>query len=327
VLREVIALDAPANSAVTRSATSIHFEPPSISGNALAATDLPALKVDSEDPSASWLSGLGATDVAQRRALLDSAPERTSAVVLAEAQLSVEVNESAKATALTDELLAIDPWNWRAVWVQGLLALQSNQPAQAMQAFNAVYGQLPGELAPKLALARACELAGELDVAERLYTVCSRCDANYVAAAQFGLARIGEATARNDQALEALARIPTTSRAWVPAQRRRVELLSNDDATLAQLDQAATELEKFPIDPRERLELRTSLLSHALSVCSGGKAAGSSTKTVGGVAFSDRALRGAIEKSLRDTARLTESEAERVALVDEANRIRPRTWL
>jgi serine/threonine-protein kinase PknG len=327
VLREVIALDAPANAAVTRSAVSIHFEPPSITSNALAASDLPALKVDSDDPSAAWLIGLGATDLPQRRELLATAPERSPAVVLADAQLAMELGEPAKATALANELLAVDPWNWRAVWVQGLLALQNNQPTQAVQAFNAVYGQLPGELAPKLALARACELAGELDVAERLYTVCSRCDANYVAAAQFGLARIGEATAHNDRALEALARIPTTSRAWVPAQRRRVELLSNDDANVAQLDQAARELEQFPIDPRERLVLRTSLLGHALAVVRGGKAAGSSTTTIGGVSMSDRALRTAIEKSLRDTARLTENESERVALVDEANRVRPRTWL
>ena len=37
------------------------------------------------------------------------------------------------------------------------------------RAFNAVYGQVPGELAPKLALALACETSGEHDVAESLY--------------------------------------------------------------------------------------------------------------------------------------------------------------
>ncbi len=56
--------------------------------------------------------------------------------------------------------------------------------------FNAVYGQVPGELAPKLALALACELSGEHDVAEALYLVCARTDANYTAPAAFGLARI-----------------------------------------------------------------------------------------------------------------------------------------
>ncbi len=43
--------------------------------------------------------------------------------------------------------------------------------AEAQSAFNAVYGQVPGELAPKLALAFACETGGDTDVAESLYVV------------------------------------------------------------------------------------------------------------------------------------------------------------
>jgi serine/threonine-protein kinase PknG len=327
VLREVIALDAPATSAVTRSTVSAHFEAPSIVSNSLNATDLPAMKIDSSDASAAWLAGLVEMEPEQRRVALASAPERTTAVVLAEALLHVELIDVASATRLINELLAHDAWDWRAVWAQGLLALQRNEPAEAVRAFNAVYGQLPGELAPKLALARACELAGDFDVAERLYAVCARCDANYVAAAQFGLARVSEALGRNDDALAALSRIPTTSRAWVPGQRRRVELLNSESATVAQLDQAATELEQFPIDPREKLVLRTALLRHGFAALSSGKITNSGPATIGGVSVTDNGLRSAIEKSLRDTARLTENERERVALVDEANRIRPRTWL
>ena len=60
-------------------------------------------------------------------------------------------------------MLAEDPWEWRAVWVSGLAALDSGDFAAAQSAFNAVYGQVPGELAPKLALALACERGGEGD--------------------------------------------------------------------------------------------------------------------------------------------------------------------
>ncbi len=55
-------------------------------------------------------------------------------------------------TAVAD-LLAADPWEWRAVWMSGLVALARDDAAAAQSAFNAVYGQVPGELAPKLALA------------------------------------------------------------------------------------------------------------------------------------------------------------------------------
>ncbi len=71
--------------------------------------------------------------------------------------------------AVTDELLAADPWEWRAVWLQALAALARGDGAAAQAAFNAVYGQVPGELAPKLGLAAACEMTGETDIAEALY--------------------------------------------------------------------------------------------------------------------------------------------------------------
>ncbi len=62
---------------------------------------------------------------------------------------------------IVNEMLVEDPWEWRAVWVGGLAALDAGDFASAQSSFNAVYGQVPGELAPKLALALACERGGE----------------------------------------------------------------------------------------------------------------------------------------------------------------------
>ena len=60
---------------------------------------------------------------------------------------------------------------------------------------------MPGELAPKLALATACERSDEAEIAEQLYAVCARSDANYIAPAAFGLARIRSARGDLDGAL------------------------------------------------------------------------------------------------------------------------------
>ena len=49
--------------------------------------------------------------------------------------------------------------DWRAVWYQGLRELAAGQPGPAQAAFDSVYATLPGELAPKLALAFAAEAA------------------------------------------------------------------------------------------------------------------------------------------------------------------------
>ena len=71
-----------------------------------------------------------------------------------------------------------------------LAARRDGNAATAQEAFNAVYGQVPGELAPKLALALACETGDEPGVAEALYLTCLRTDAHYTAAAAFGLSRV-----------------------------------------------------------------------------------------------------------------------------------------
>ena len=47
------------------------------------------------------------------------------------------------------ELLKADPWDWRAVWLQGVSAIQAQAWHEAQTPFNTVYAQVPGELAPK----------------------------------------------------------------------------------------------------------------------------------------------------------------------------------
>ena len=84
-----------------------------------------------------------------------------------------------------------------AVAADGLVALAAGDHAGAISAFNSVYGQLPGELAPKLALARACELGGEAEIAAQMYAQCAKTDAAYVAPAQFGLARLAATAGRS----------------------------------------------------------------------------------------------------------------------------------
>ncbi len=65
--------------------------------------------------------------------------------------------------------------------MEGLAAVQQEDWENAKASFNAVYQQVPGELAPKLALAFACEKGGQPEVAEGLYQTCAATDATYVA--------------------------------------------------------------------------------------------------------------------------------------------------
>ena len=128
---------------------------------------------------------------------------------------------------------------------------------EAQSAFNAVYGQVPGELAPKLALAFACETGGDTDVAEELYVVCARTDANYIAPAAFGLARIRAGRGRRRRARSRRSTsCPSTSRAL---HRRRGGAGPGCSPSRAvacpSLAAALDSIESLTIDPRRPVAL------------------------------------------------------------------------
>ncbi len=169
VLREVVATDR-AEAAASVAAPSLLFGAPDVATSELTWRDLPRLAVDPSDPQVGWLATLGVEDPAgaARRAGVRAAALGRGAARHGPRRAGGGSGR-AGGRGVTDELLAADPWEWRAVWLQGLAALARGDGAAAQAAFNAVYGQVPGELAPKLALAAACEVTGETDIAEALY--------------------------------------------------------------------------------------------------------------------------------------------------------------
>ena len=325
VLREVIAANSAAR-AVSTSVASVAFGIPGAAIDDLDWRDLPELLPDPTDPMADFLQTVTAVEPADRLRALSSAPQRSIGVLLATADAALEGGDVNAAAEAANEVLKADPWEWRGVWMQGLIGLASDQPAQAIRSFNAVYGQLPGELAPKLALARACELGGEPAVAERMYALCSTADANYVAAASFGLARLAAGRGDRDGALSALQRIPVTSRAYNDARRKRAVLLAaalDPQRAIEDLGAAETELAQANLAPKERNQMHIQILESALAhVRADGDRA---TVRLGGVPATDNALRTALEEAYREAARMETVRSERIRLIDKANEIRPRT--
>ena len=219
VLREVVAQKTP-GTALT-SAASVLFEAPAITSEALDWDQLPALRVDTSDPQYAWLSNISVEDPEARLAELRRAPVPTAEVRLAQARAALQLRRQDLVDQIVNEMLVEDPWEWRAVWVSGLAALDAGDFAAAQSSFNAVYGQVPGELAPKLALALGCERGREGEIAEGLYRTCASTDANYVAPAAFGMARIRAARGDVSGAVQALDLVPSTSRSYPEARRLR----------------------------------------------------------------------------------------------------------
>jgi serine/threonine-protein kinase PknG len=144
-------------------------------------------------------------------------------LALARAQLDVGDYDGAGATLA--DLAAEDPSDWRIAWTDGLRRLAtvetgddvSGATAAARGAFSAVYDDLPGELAPKLALAFAAEAAGDAASAARYFKLVWTVDRSCISAA-FGLARACLAIGDRPAAIAALAAVPETSSYHAAAQ-------------------------------------------------------------------------------------------------------------
>ena len=319
VLREVVA-EKPESKAYTNSASSLLFKAPTVADADLDWRDLPLLRADEHDPMEGWLHTLGTDDPADWLTQLGHAPQMTPEVRLATARAGLEAGQTQALEGAVSALLNDDPWEWRAVWMSGLAALAAGDARNAQASFNAVYGQVPGELAPKLALALACEASGELDVAEGLYTTCSRTDANFVAPAAFGLTRVRMARGDVDGAVAALDLVPRTSGAYVTARRQRASVLAASGGGLPALAAAMSSVEALTIDPVDRATLSVDVYGAALrEVLANGPR---DDVVIGGHPAAEEPLRTGLEAAYRDLAGHTPDRAERIRLVDLANGVR-----
>ena len=254
-------------------------------------------------------------------------------LALARAQLDVGDYNGAGATLA--DLAAEDPADWRIAWTDGLRRLAAGETdtdgagaAAARGAFSAVYDDLPGELAPKLALAFAAEAAGDAASAARYFKLVWTVDRSCISAA-FGLARACLATGDRPGAIAALAAVPETSSYHAAAQIAAVRILVSSGMTGDDLHQASGRLGRLALDEARRQQLTVEILRAALGWAGDSGRAPARTSGDGlilGCEPNERSLRFGLERGYRALARLTSDRSRRIELVDMANAVRPKTW-
>ncbi|NMM23348.1 MAG: protein kinase [Phycicoccus sp.] len=319
VLREVVS-DKPGAGAAIHSTSSLLFEIPAVSDETLDWQDLPGLKVDESDTMTGWLRTVSIEDPAARLEALIAAPQASPEVSLATANAALHAGRVDVVDSAVADMLNTDAWEWRAVWMSGLAALARGDAPAAQSSFNAVYGQVPGELAAKLALARACEISGELDVAESLYWTCAHTDANYIAPSAFGLARICSGRGDLDGAVAALDLVPPTSRAFTQARRQRAGQLAASGRGLPALSEAMNSIDSLTIDAKDRATLSAAVLDAALHEV---RAKGAHPEIlIAGLPAAEPSLRIGLEAVYRELATYAKDREEKVHLVDMANSVR-----
>jgi serine/threonine-protein kinase PknG len=290
---------------------------------------LPSPQVDRDDPSAGYLAAITTTDSDETIAQLRAAPERSGEVVLRLASALIDAGDLAGAEPLLAEMEAGDRRDWRTWWYRGIAALAAGRPAVAREWFDTVYQALPGELACKLALGLACEHVEQPADARRWYTIVAHTDPS-ITSAVFGLARCCLALSDRYGAIAAYEQMPDSSSGYLDAQTARIRSLNHHNATAPpaanDVLKAGTILEQLPIDGEQRDRLTTELLGSALRLTLDGRAFDDGQLLLGN-RLTERDLRAGLERAYRSLARRAGTRAEQIQLVDEANRVRPRTWV
>jgi serine/threonine-protein kinase PknG len=283
-----------------------------------AAAALPVPLTDPGDPAAGALAGLLGSEGPELLAQLAGMTQTPETKLMRVRLLAEDV--SPEAPAALDDLDHELPGDWRVTWYRGVFALAGGQADMAVACFDACLSALPGEPAPKLALAFALECAGR--PAAGWYDLVWRTDRAYVSAA-FGLARSGR--------MNVLDEVPSTSVYRVAAQValaasvvRRPDLSGLTPSDLVSAVERVTGLKG--IDGRQRDVLTAELLRGALDWLETGPPSPPKDLTLAGAPFTEQGLRRRLESIYRRLAAHADSRQERHAFIDLANSVRPRTW-
>ncbi len=354
VLREVVAVETN----TPRPATSLLFD-----GDRLAVTaggdfrpiqpsylHLPNLLIDTRDPGFNViLNASMTTDLDRRIEQLKQVVKQLPTSLEAKLRLANSLidraaiadifAEAADDSAEADLQLAAvaqqDAWDWRVDWYRGKSLLSQNRPQEAQAAFDRVYFDLPGELAPKLAFAIAAEQGQNYKLATQMYELVEQTDLNYPTSA-FGLARCRLMQGDRNGAVMALQQVPPTSNLYTRAKveiarilvDRQLPVASNipkhPQPTIAELKTANQTVEALTLEGIEKHRLDRQVFETALTLLTSKAITAQKDLAILGQPLEEVKLRQGLEKVLRSMAHLSTGD-EKILLVDEANRVRPKT--
>jgi len=314
---------------------------------------LPVPLLDPADPSAALLTAAVHSEPQQTldslRHARDNGLERVSGttdaafsreITLAEVRANVDLGRGEQAIEILTRLERETGADWRIDWYAGNAALLQEDYEGAFARFDRVLQALPGELAPKLALAATAELTLEhwesddpaswRAFCENFYRTVWRTDHSVVSAA-FGLARQLAGSGRTGDAVDVLDQVPHTSRHHNVANMTAALILLRhgniDELTDADLLDAAKRVSSLPADEGRALQMRALVLGTALEWIRAGRSPRRDHGRILDSRFTENGLRRGTEAALRELARKCPERAHRYVLVDLANAIRPRSLI
>src|SRR5215469_13546333 len=248
-------------------------------GTADIIAGLPVPNVDRSDPAAGYLATLGTLEPAQLTAVLTAAvagergtPQavaESTETLLALTRARIVTGDLAGAAQALDHAAGQDEGDWRVQWYRGLIELAAQRFGPAREAFDRVYDMLPGELAPKLALAFAAEASGDQVLATRYFRLMLTVDTSFVSAA-FGLGRTLLHAGDRAGAIAALSVVPESSSYHVAAQIAAVRIRVTPPqgrafVSATDLSQAGRDVGRLALDQSALQQVTTQVLQAGLA--------------------------------------------------------------
>ncbi len=293
---------------------------------------LPIPMLNSTDSGFNGVLNAGAiSDPTQRVASLRQVVQQFPTSVEAQLRLAnslIDVGAYREVEPILAKVEAQDPWDWRVLWYRGRALMAQGKAKEAQAAFDQVYFDLPGELAPKLALGLAAEQASNIELAIKMYDLVSRTDPSYTSAA-FGLARCLSKKGNRKGAVAALERVPQASSLFTRSRVEVARTLINTEGSApgtTELKEASAAIEALALKGIEHYRLAKQVLETALHLVTSQALSSAASIAILGQPLEELYLRKGLEKALRDLAHLATGE-EKIQLVDQANRVRPRTLI
>jgi serine/threonine-protein kinase PknG len=298
-----------------------------------AALALPDPQVDPADPHAGLLAAISAEVPDETERVLAVLPNPSLETRLRVVRARIELGHPETGNDL-DALAQQHPDDWRVDWLWGLRSLVEGDYDAARRSFTTVFDALPGEAAPKLALALCAARAGDTETSAHSYATVWQTDRSYVSAA-FGLARARFALGDRAGTAEALETVPEGSRFAVTARLcailTRARGCADGQSPIVDFFTASEQLGTLDLDDQRRELAIAEVLEVVLSWERAGRpwphaATTPVPATLLGHRLSEHGVRDRLESAYRELARLAPTTAERISFVDKANDRRNRSW-
>jgi serine/threonine-protein kinase PknG len=297
-----------------------------------SALALPDPQVDPADQHAGLLAAISGNGPDETERVLAALTDPSLETRLRLVRARIELRHSHTGNDL-DWLAGHHPDDWRVDWYRGLKSLVEDDVKAGRRAFSDVLDALPGEAAPKLALALCAAREGDSAQAEGGYSTVWQTDQSYVSAA-FGLARARLTLGELDRTAAALDTVPEGSR-YAPAARlcailARARSVSAGRPPNADFFKAAENLLTSDLDERRCWHAIAKVFEAVLSWELAGRPWPNGSLIPGallGHQLTEHGVRNGLEAAYRKLAQLAVTRTDRISFVDKANHCRNPSWI